>query len=150
MVVGPTVAGRRVCARRSSGRLSPRAPSVGSSRPAWALDLRLAVTTGCLRTTFPWGGSSPVGLPRPWCRATAEQPDCHPVLPLPPGFHPRPGPNHPPCLPDQMQTHGPPRLDQALVPAGSCRPEEPKPKRRRRSWPRERTASHTYDYAGCG
>lgn len=30
--------------------------------------------------------------------------DCHPGLPLPPGFHPHPGPNYPPFLPDQMQT----------------------------------------------
>lgn len=37
-----------------------------------------------------------------------------------------------------------------LMPPGSCLPEEPKPKRGRRSWPRKRTATHTCDYAGCG
>uniref|UniRef100_A0A8C4YNS5 KLF transcription factor 4 n=2 Tax=Testudinidae TaxID=8487 RepID=A0A8C4YNS5_9SAUR len=37
-----------------------------------------------------------------------------------------------------------------LMPPGSCLPEETKPKRGRRSWPRKRTATHTCDYAGCG
>uniref|UniRef100_A0A8C8S0F2 Kruppel like factor 4 n=1 Tax=Pelusios castaneus TaxID=367368 RepID=A0A8C8S0F2_9SAUR len=37
-----------------------------------------------------------------------------------------------------------------LMPPGSCLPEESKPKRGRRSWPRKRTATHTCDYAGCG
>lgn len=36
------------------------------------------------------------------------------------------------------------------MPPGSCLPEETKPKRGRRSWPRKRTATHTCDYAGCG
>lgn len=39
--------------------------------------------------------------------------DCHPALPLPPGFHPHPGPNHPPFLLDQMQTQVPSCHDQA-------------------------------------
>lgn len=34
--------------------------------------------------------------------------DCHPALPLPPGFHPHAGPNYPPFLPDQMQPQVPP------------------------------------------
>ncbi|XP_004271560.1 Krueppel-like factor 4 isoform X1 [Orcinus orca] len=106
--------------------------------------------------------------------------DCHPALPLPPGFHPHPGPNYPPFLPDQLQpqvpplhyqgqsqgfivgageprpggAHGmtltPPSSPLELMPPGSCMPEEPKPKRGRRSWPRKRTATHTCDYAGCG
>uniref|UniRef100_A0AAY4DSF2 C2H2-type domain-containing protein n=1 Tax=Denticeps clupeoides TaxID=299321 RepID=A0AAY4DSF2_9TELE len=37
-----------------------------------------------------------------------------------------------------------------LMSAGECLPEEPKPKRGRRSWPRKRIATHTCDYAGCG
>ncbi|XP_047556673.1 Krueppel-like factor 4 isoform X1 [Lutra lutra] len=109
--------------------------------------------------------------------------DCHPALSLPPGFHPHPGPNYPPFLPDQMQPQVPPLHYQGqswgfiaragepclcqpsgeqgmmltppsspleLMPPGSCMPEEPKPKRGRRSWPRKRTATHTCDYAGCG
>ncbi|OBS70539.1 hypothetical protein A6R68_00921 [Neotoma lepida] len=76
--------------------------------------------------------------------------DCHPGLPLPPGFHPHPGPNYPPFLPDQMQTQVSSLHYQELMPPGSCLPEEPKPKRGRRSWPRKRTATHTCDYAGCG
>ncbi|XP_053428141.1 Krueppel-like factor 4 isoform X1 [Nycticebus coucang] len=104
--------------------------------------------------------------------------DCHPALPLPPGFHPHPGPNYPPFLPDQMQPQVPPLHYQGqspeflawagepyeayrvlltslsspleLMPPGSCISEEPKPKRGRRSWPRKRTATHTCDYAGCG
>ncbi|KAB0387242.1 hypothetical protein FD755_002198 [Muntiacus reevesi] len=74
---------------------------------------------------------SPAGLPRPWSRGTAEQPGLSPCPAAPPGLPSPPWANHPPCLPDQMQTHVPPRHEQ-----------EPKPKRRRRSWPRERTASH--------
>ncbi|ELW64578.1 Krueppel-like factor 4 [Tupaia chinensis] len=65
-------------------------------------------------------------------------------------FHPHPGPNYPPFLPDQMQPQVPPLHYQELLPPGSCMPEEPKPKRGRRSWPRKRTATHTCDYAGCG
>lgn len=109
--------------------------------------------------------------------------DCHPALPLPPGFHPHPGPNYPPFLPDQMQQQvaplhyqgqsqgfiaragepcvcrpsgahrmmlTPPSSPLELMPPGPCMPEEPKPKRGRRSWPRKRTATHTCDYAGCG
>ncbi|KAM4876917.1 Krueppel-like factor 4 isoform 2-T2 [Thomomys bottae] len=76
--------------------------------------------------------------------------DCHPALPLPPAFHAHPGPNYPPFLPDQMQSQVPPLHYQELMPPGSCLPEEPKPKRGRRSWPRKRTATHTCDYAGCG
>ncbi|XP_036288993.1 Krueppel-like factor 4 isoform X1 [Pipistrellus kuhlii] len=76
--------------------------------------------------------------------------DCHPALPLPPGFHPHAGPNYPPFLPDQMQPQVPIHHYQDLMPAGSCMPEEPKPKRGRRSWPRKRTATHTCDYADCG
>lgn len=76
--------------------------------------------------------------------------DCHPGLPLPPGFHTHPGPNYPPFLPDQMQSQVPSLHYQELMPPGSCLPEEPKPKRGRRSWPRKRTATHTCDYAGCG
>uniref|UniRef100_A0A2K6FKR9 C2H2-type domain-containing protein n=1 Tax=Propithecus coquereli TaxID=379532 RepID=A0A2K6FKR9_PROCO len=37
-----------------------------------------------------------------------------------------------------------------LVPPGSCMLEESKPKRGGRSWPRQRTTTHTCDYAGCG
>uniref|UniRef100_A0A8C9L5G9 Kruppel like factor 4 n=1 Tax=Pavo cristatus TaxID=9049 RepID=A0A8C9L5G9_PAVCR len=44
----------------------------------------------------------------------------------------------------------PPSLPSELMPPGSCLPEETKPKRGRRSWPRKRTATHTCDYAGCG
>ncbi|XP_074053705.1 Krueppel-like factor 4 isoform X2 [Macrotis lagotis] len=80
--------------------------------------------------------------------------DCHPSpqgishpLPLPPGYHP--GPNYP-FLPDQLQPQVTPLQYQELIPPGSCLPEEPKPKRGRRSWPRKRTATHTCDYAGCG
>ncbi|XP_050804235.1 Krueppel-like factor 4 isoform X2 [Gopherus flavomarginatus] len=78
--------------------------------------------------------------------------DCHPSsqglshLSLPPGYHPAPG--YPPFLPEQLP---PSALQyQELMPPGSCLPEESKPKRGRRSWPRKRTATHTCDYAGCG
>uniref|UniRef100_A0A3Q3VQ00 C2H2-type domain-containing protein n=1 Tax=Mola mola TaxID=94237 RepID=A0A3Q3VQ00_MOLML len=37
-----------------------------------------------------------------------------------------------------------------LISGGDCLPEEPKPKRGRRSWPRKRVATHTCDYVGCG
>ncbi|XP_072517525.1 Krueppel-like factor 4 isoform X2 [Salminus brasiliensis] len=45
----------------------------------------------------------------------------------------------------------PPSLQyQEMMPPAECLPEEPKPKRGRRSWPRKRIATHTCDYAGCG
>ncbi|KAM6391772.1 LOW QUALITY PROTEIN: Krueppel-like factor 4 [Rhynochetos jubatus] len=70
----------------------------------------------------------------------------HPTLTLPPGYPP--GPGYPPFLPEQLP---PGTLQyQELMPPGSCLPEETKPKRGRRSWPRKRTATHTCDYAGCG
>ncbi|NWT03633.1 KLF4 factor, partial [Mionectes macconnelli] len=70
----------------------------------------------------------------------------HPPLPLPPGYPPAPG--YPTFLPEQLP---PSTLQyQELMPPGSCLPEETKPKRGRRSWPRKRTATHTCDYAGCG
>ncbi|XP_038150900.1 Krueppel-like factor 4 isoform X2 [Cyprinodon tularosa] len=37
-----------------------------------------------------------------------------------------------------------------IISSGECLPEEPKPKRGRRSWPRKRVATHTCDYVGCG
>uniref|UniRef100_A0A8C6K793 KLF transcription factor 4 n=1 Tax=Nothobranchius furzeri TaxID=105023 RepID=A0A8C6K793_NOTFU len=37
-----------------------------------------------------------------------------------------------------------------MISSGDCLPEEPKPKRGRRSWPRKRVATHTCDYVGCG
>ncbi|XP_076020431.1 Krueppel-like factor 4 isoform X2 [Genypterus blacodes] len=37
-----------------------------------------------------------------------------------------------------------------MMTSGDCLPEEPKPKRGRRSWPRKRVATHTCDYVGCG
>ncbi|XP_057674049.1 Krueppel-like factor 4 [Corythoichthys intestinalis] len=40
--------------------------------------------------------------------------------------------------------------DPHMVSGGDCLPEEPKPKRGRRSWPRKRVATHTCDYVGCG
>ncbi|KAM6301841.1 LOW QUALITY PROTEIN: Krueppel-like factor 4 [Podargus strigoides] len=70
----------------------------------------------------------------------------HPPLPLPPGYPPAAG--YPTFLPEQLP---PGTLQyQELMPPGSCLPEETKPKRGRRSWPRKRTATHTCDYAGCG
>ncbi|KYO35117.1 Krueppel-like factor 4 [Alligator mississippiensis] len=111
----------------------------------------------------PHGGPPPphdlaLGRPLP-ARTTAEEMlgsrDCHasppglshpPLPPLPPGYHPAPG--YPPFLPEQLP---PGALQyQELMPPGSCLPEETKPKRGRRSWPRKRTATHTCEYAGCG
>lgn len=39
---------------------------------------------------------------------------------------------------------------QELISPAECLPEESKPKRGRRSWPRKRIATHMCDYAGCG
>ncbi|XP_029108940.1 Krueppel-like factor 4 isoform X2 [Scleropages formosus] len=54
----------------------------------------------------------------------------------------------PPLLPEAMLT--PPSSPLELLSPGDSLPEEPKPKRGRRSWPRKRIATHTCDYAGCG
>ncbi|KAM4637594.1 LOW QUALITY PROTEIN: Krueppel-like factor 4 [Amazona ochrocephala] len=70
----------------------------------------------------------------------------HAPLPLPPGFPSAPG--YPTFLSEQLPSGT--LQYQELMPPGSCLPEETKPKRGRRSWPRKRTATHTCDYAGCG
>ncbi|XP_041419710.1 Krueppel-like factor 4 isoform X3 [Xenopus laevis] len=44
----------------------------------------------------------------------------------------------------------PPSSPLELLTTGGCIPEESKPKRGRKSWPRKRTAAHTCEYAGCG
>ncbi|KAM8792596.1 Krueppel-like factor 4 [Eudromia elegans] len=66
--------------------------------------------------------------------------------PMPPGYPPAPG--YAAFLPEQLPPGA--MQYQELMPPGSCLPEESKPKRGRRSWPRKRTATHTCDYAGCG
>ncbi|KAI4893995.1 hypothetical protein NFI96_014597 [Prochilodus magdalenae] len=62
------------------------------------------------------------------------------------GFHPTQGYSafHTQPPPPSMQYQA-----EMMAPA-ECLPEEPKPKRGRRSWPRKRIATHTCDYAGCG
>ncbi|KAM8962107.1 Krueppel-like factor 4 [Pelodytes ibericus] len=65
----------------------------------------------------------------------------HPSLPIPPGYHNSASFSH--FSPDQLQY-------QDLLTPVSCVPEETKPKRGRKSWPRKRTATHTCEYAGCG
>ncbi|MEE6509279.1 hypothetical protein FKM82_025189 [Ascaphus truei] len=74
----------------------------------------------------------------------------HPSLPIPPGYHTTASFPHFP--PDQQQPQLPPtQLQyQELLTPGACMPEETKPKRGRKSWPRKRTATHTCEYAGCG
>ncbi|XP_036385758.1 Krueppel-like factor 4 isoform X2 [Megalops cyprinoides] len=66
----------------------------------------------------------------------------HPPLPLPQGYHTSAG-YAPYSQPPSLQY-------QELMSPVDCLPEEPKPKRGRRSWPRKRIATHTCDYAGCG
>lgn len=93
-----------------------------------------------------------------------------PQLPLSPGYHPSPGFSpfpQPPSLQYQgqfsslasyhfnMPNWGHAQLTflsllTELMSPAECLPEEPKPKRGRRSWPRKRIATHTCDYAGCG
>lgn len=83
--------------------------------------------------------------------------DCHPssqalshppLPPLPPVYSP--AGSFPPFQPEQQQLPPSALHYQELLNSGSCMPEESKPKRGRRSWPRKRTATHTCDYAGCG
>ncbi|KAM9793173.1 Krueppel-like factor 4 isoform X1 [Syngnathus typhle] len=72
----------------------------------------------------------------------------HAQIPLPPhGYHhssPQGYTAYP--QPTAMQQY----QDPLMVSSGDCLPEEPKPKRGRRSWPRKRVATHTCDYVGCG
>ncbi|XP_071009499.1 Krueppel-like factor 4 isoform X1 [Oncorhynchus clarkii lewisi] len=71
----------------------------------------------------------------------------HPQIPLPgPGYH-HTSPTGYSLLP---QHRGSLQYQELLSPGGDSLPEEPKPKRGRRSWPRKRIATHTCDYAGCG
>ncbi|MEE6509265.1 hypothetical protein FKM82_025189 [Ascaphus truei] len=104
----------------------------------------------------------------------------HPSLPIPPGYHTTasfphfpPDQQQPQLPPTQLQYQGqsylsifeeplnlqllkqevmltPPSSPLELLTPGACMPEETKPKRGRKSWPRKRTATHTCEYAGCG
>ncbi|XP_051962229.1 Krueppel-like factor 4 [Xyrauchen texanus] len=67
-----------------------------------------------------------------------------PPLPLAQGYHPSPGYSGFPQPPAQSLQY------QELISPAECLPEESKPKRGRRTWPRKRIATHTCDYAGCG
>ncbi|XP_017262996.1 Krueppel-like factor 4 [Kryptolebias marmoratus] len=73
----------------------------------------------------------------------------HPIsqIPLPPqGYHH--GANQ--GYPSYPQTSSLQYPEALMISSGDCLPEEPKPKRGRRSWPRKRVATHTCDYVGCG
>ncbi|KAG8455105.1 hypothetical protein GDO86_001354 [Hymenochirus boettgeri] len=74
----------------------------------------------------------------------------HTSLPIPPAYHSSGNFSH--FSPDQQQPQLPStQLQyQELLTTGVCIPEESKPKRGRKSWPRKRTATHTCEYAGCG
>ncbi|XP_043916946.1 Krueppel-like factor 4 isoform X2 [Protopterus annectens] len=97
----------------------------------------------------------------------------HPSLPVPPGYSTAssypPFQQQPPPLHYQGQSYlnifqeplniqllvqgvmlTPPSSPLELLPSGSGMPEEAKPKRGRRTWPRKRSATHTCDFAGCG
>uniref|UniRef100_A0A4W5NT04 Kruppel like factor 4 n=1 Tax=Hucho hucho TaxID=62062 RepID=A0A4W5NT04_9TELE len=71
----------------------------------------------------------------------------HPQIPLPgQGYHHSSPTGYSPF----PQQPGSLQYQELMSPGGDCLPEEPKPKRGRRSWPRKRIATHTCDYAGCG
>ncbi|XP_065262665.1 Krueppel-like factor 4 isoform X2 [Emys orbicularis] len=155
-----------------SGKNNPAAPCTDSpgapygSLPRMCQKIKQEAAPSCTIAQPPPGASQraqqhefPLGRPLPSRTNPSLAPeemmnsrDCHPSsqglshLSLPPGYHPAPG--YPPFLPEQLP---PSALQyQELMPPGSCLPEETKPKRGRRSWPRKRTATHTCDYAGCG
>ncbi|XP_016109172.1 Krueppel-like factor 4 isoform X3 [Sinocyclocheilus grahami] len=67
-----------------------------------------------------------------------------PPISLAPGYHPSPGYSGFPQPPAQSMQY------QELISPAEGLPEESKPKRGRRTWPRKRTATHTCTYAGCG
>lgn len=72
-------------------------------------------------------------------------PDEHPQAPgLGSGYHPNTAYSGFPQAPAQSLQY------QELISPAEGLPEESKPKRGRRSWPRKRIATHTCDYAGCG
>ncbi|XP_046872388.1 Krueppel-like factor 4 isoform X2 [Hypomesus transpacificus] len=106
---------------------SPSGRPLGSNRPA----------TSPLSTEHPLGRD----LQHP-----SSQGLNHPQLSLPTsGYHHHPSPGYAPFpQPPSMQ------YQELMTPGPECLPEEPKPKRGRRSWPRKRIATHTCDYAGCG
>ncbi|XP_053558579.1 Krueppel-like factor 4 isoform X2 [Bombina bombina] len=111
---------------------------------------------------------------------TSSQTLNHQSLPVPPGYHAAPSFPHfqpdqqqPQLPPTTLQYQGqsyvnifeeplslqllkqevmltPPSSPLELLTTGACMPEETKPKRGRKSWPRKRTATHTCEYAGCG
>ncbi|KAF6729135.1 Krueppel-like factor 4 [Oryzias melastigma] len=73
----------------------------------------------------------------------------HPLTQMPlaaQGYHH----GSPQGYPSYPQTSAMQYPEALLISSGDCLPEEPKPKRGRRSWPRKRVATHTCDYVGCG
>ncbi|KAM4810052.1 Krueppel-like factor 4 isoform 2-T2 [Rhinophrynus dorsalis] len=110
----------------------------------------------------------------------SPQPLNHSSLSIPPAYHNSASFPHfstdqsqPPLPPTQLQYQGqsylnifeeplnlqllkqevmltPPSSPLELLTTAGCMPEESKPKRGRKSWPRKRTATHTCEYAGCG
>lgn len=71
----------------------------------------------------------------------------HSQIPLPPqGYHH----SSPPGYTSYAQTSSMQYQEPLMISTGDCMPEEPKPKRGRRSWPRKRVATHTCDFVGCG
>ncbi|XP_006789081.1 Krueppel-like factor 4 [Neolamprologus brichardi] len=71
----------------------------------------------------------------------------HSQISLPPqGYHH----SSPPGYTSYAQTSSMQYQEPLMISTGDCMPEEPKPKRGRRSWPRKRVATHTCDFVGCG
>uniref|UniRef100_A0A8C2DNK5 C2H2-type domain-containing protein n=1 Tax=Cyprinus carpio TaxID=7962 RepID=A0A8C2DNK5_CYPCA len=121
------------------------------------MDLHLGVNSrpgvGQRPLLEPHGFSTARGAMGPSRSSTSSlSPDEHPQaqvlgpppISLAPGYHPSPGYSGFPQPPAQSMQY------QELISPAECLPEESKPKRGRRSWPRKRTATHTCDYAGCG
>ncbi|XP_061589621.1 Krueppel-like factor 4 [Cololabis saira] len=102
---------------------------------------------------FPGGGRPITAGGRLSSSSSSLSPDQHQLghpltqIPLPPqGYHHGSSQGYP-SYPQAPAMQYPETL---MIAGGDCLPEEPKPKRGRRSWPRKRVATHTCDYVGCG
>nr|XP_057907748.1 Krueppel-like factor 4 isoform X1 [Doryrhamphus excisus] len=122
--------------------------SGGRQRPG-QLDLHgFPGSTGRSMTGGRLSSSSSLSPEHPLSREHQVLGHPHAQIPLPPhGYH-HSSPQGYSAYPQAtaMQQY----QDPLMVSSGDCMPEEPKPKRGRRSWPRKRVATHTCDYVGCG
>ncbi|XP_068190293.1 Krueppel-like factor 4 [Antennarius striatus] len=105
-----------------------------------------AVAGGRLSSSSSLSPDHPLGRDHPGVLGHPHTQMALPPPPPPQGYHH----SSPQGYASYPQTSSLQYQEPLMISGGDCLPEEPKPKRGRRSWPRKRVATHTCDYVGCG